>query len=653
VIVIGPSHIHPSLRRHASLSHYWNGGTVDSVRMQTLFLGEETSSRTNCVDGDTYLSPPSFSFSSMSKLPSRVNDLRHTRRESASVRASNDSAGASGLLLVASGRKSLLDSPHVSESERPHCMAASPIELPFNYQTNLIPEARIPLPDDTLLPITIPVRQAQCPTDLSEPQLMIATSSGGKSSSHRSLKSIGEYSRRIVGNISRRDRVVAWRKRLARSAGSASHDDLRVSDTSGDGADEAVHNNKGSRDRQEVWKTLVSLLDFKHRTSAGSIPNDVEPSIVSTTSISSSSSKCTAVSVPSSLLDVISSPVPSSGAVNESTSDTTPTPPETASASCPVSDSSVKPASETEGPVCTLARSVGDVLISNLVIEPLPQSPTADTCMPIGSASSETPIAVCAPTNTQGAVTNDKPSSDGSGALFAVSASAGSSSTSGSQGVIHSDMDLTFPSPSTATSVRSDSMFVALVEELQSQHQHGQAYPTCSAVAIGLVKRDPLAYKRAGITGKARFSKFIGFAVQAGVVTIGGDIGEQWVSLNPAWREILTASNDVASIATNAHADVQTSPPLVARSLSAGASTLNQNLPPGFRLLVQRLQRLQSKDVPQPYRSLVAIDLVMQDKLVYEKVGVENFDAYAALAVEAGIVKLGGEGPRAWISLSV
>jgi len=97
------------------------------------------------------------------------------------------------------------------------------------YQTNLIPEARI-VTDDYPPAIIIPVRRPSANRSLGA-QLMIATSSGA---SHHSIEfeSIGEYSRRIVGNISRRDRVVGLEEALGKECWDASDDDLRVSDTS-------------------------------------------------------------------------------------------------------------------------------------------------------------------------------------------------------------------------------------------------------------------------------------------------------------------------------------------------------------------------------------------------------------------------------------
>jgi hypothetical protein len=130
------------------------------------------------------------------------------------------------------------------------------------------------------------------------------------------------------------------------------------------------------------------------------------------------------------------------------------------------------------------------------------------------------------------------------------------------------------------------------------------------------MRRDPLTYQRAGVTGKAEFDTYVSLAVQAGVAIVGGE-KTKWISLNPA----------------------------------CGLGTPSDVPHDSFRLLVQRLQRLQSKDVAQPFRSLVAIDLVLQDKAVYQKAGVKDFDAYSTLAMKAGIVELGGEGPRAWISL--
>jgi hypothetical protein len=168
-------------------------------------------------------------------------------------------------------------------------------------------------------------------------------------------------------------------------------------------------------------------------------------------------------------------------------------------------------------------------------------------------------------------------------------------------------------------------------------------------VADGVIRRDPLIYQRAGVSSATKFDTYISLAVQAGIVTVGGK-KQKWISLNPAWLSPPAVPNDATSVVST-HASALITSPNAADSLLGTSSVLTRNVPPEFVLLVERLKRLESKDVSQPFRSLVAADLLFEDRAVYQKAGVNNFDAYATLAVKAGLVTLGGEGLRTWISL--
>jgi hypothetical protein len=199
--------------------------------------------------------------------------------------------------------------------------------------------------------------------------------------------------------------------------------------------------------------------------------------------------------------------------------------------------------------------------------------------------------------------------------------------------------------------------FDALVKELQ---QHG-ARANRSAIASGLLKRDPLAYKRARVKGKKqKFEKYVALAVKARIVTIGlakGDEGgpTDWITLNPEWR--LVAHDEPASVAVSTELAVTSGPDSISEaSTSAAHLSRATDVPPlvlspaGFSLLAERLRIMRSNDVPRPFRSLVAMDLIARDPTVYAQAGVQDFAEYATLAMHAGVVRLGGEGPRAWIS---
>lgn len=76
-----------------------------------------------------------------------------------------------------------------------------------------------------------------------------------------------------------------------------------------------------------------------------------------------------------------------------------------------------------------------------------------------------------------------------------------------------------------------------------------------------------------------------------------------------------------------------------------------KTVPPGFKLLVQRLEFHRSKGVSRPFRSGVAVELATQDNMLYRRAGAERFGQYVALAEKAGIIELGGREGGAWIAL--
>jgi len=45
------------------------------------------------------------------------------------------------------------------------------------------------------------------------------------------------------------------------------------------------------------------------------------------------------------------------------------------------------------------------------------------------------------------------------------------------------------------------------------------------------------------------------------------------------------------------------------------------------------------------------MDLLAQNPRVYAEAGLSGFDQYAKEAMQAGVVTLGGEGGRAWVTL--
>lgn len=201
--------------------------------------------------------------------------------------------------------------------------------------------------------------------------------------------------------------------------------------------------------------------------------------------------------------------------------------------------------------------------------------------------------------------------------------------------------------------------FQVLVDELQFRCQNGDTHPDRSSVAVSIYKRDPQVLERAGFTGKKAFGRYTGAAVEAGVVeliipnkiTIG-----QKVRALPEATPTPRVAHSVHPLPTPAHK----APVTGSTHSTVQASHLDMTLastssrsapPPQFRPLIERLTRLQSKDVRRPFRSLVAIDVVREYPSAFTDAGVKDFNEYVSLAVKTGIVELGGEGSRCWVSL--
>jgi len=63
------------------------------------------------------------------------------------------------------------------------------------------------------------------------------------------------------------------------------------------------------------------------------------------------------------------------------------------------------------------------------------------------------------------------------------------------------------------------SEFAILVKELEKHRANGVRCPLRSTVAVELMKRDALAYRKAGVH---TFKDYVALAVQAKIVTVGG-----------------------------------------------------------------------------------------------------------------------------------
>ncbi|KZP25907.1 hypothetical protein FIBSPDRAFT_928896 [Athelia psychrophila] len=155
-------------------------------------------------------------------------------------------------------------------------------------------------------------------------------------------------------------------------------------------------------------------------------------------------------------------------------------------------------------------------------------------------------------------------------------------------------------------------IFQALVDELRFQ---GGNLRQRSIVADGLLKRDPIAYKRAGVSG---FKGYIDMAVEAGIVTVGtmeypDRLPDPWISLSIAWRlpqESVTAIQSSAAVSRSPSSLEATSAAPQARSL--------------FQGLIDELRQLSTR----PLRSQVAAGLLKRDPSAYTRAGVVSFGHY-------------------------
>jgi hypothetical protein len=253
--------------------------------------------------------------------------------------------------------------------------------------------------------------------------------------------------------------------------------------------------------------------------------------------------------------------------------------------------------------------------------------------------------------------------------------------------------------------------FRILVEQLELQLEKGILCPLRSVIAEEIMKQDTFAYTRAGAV---TFGQYITLALKAGITTIGGVNGEDWISLHPAWQStsdaIETSPPEILSKEmnnTSAYLSQQISPgrkqdiaidesavsakaqhpdeslgtgtslssvpttntpldPTVSatnRTRVVGDSSLEANLDseaqlpksmsPEFTVLVEELEKQKARGIIRPSRSTVAVEIVKQDPLVYSRAGVSKFKEYVALAAEAKVVTIGGTQADAWISLSM
>jgi NYN domain len=260
---------------------------------------------------------------------------------------------------------------------------------------------------------------------------------------------------------------------------------------------------------------------------------------------------------------------------------------------------------------------------------------------------------------------------------------------------------LSSPSPHTRHSIPPE--FIPLVEFLERETQKGNTKPLCSNVALSMFKEAKMVYKRAGV---ANFSGYSALAEKAGIVQMGGTEGEAWIALSDVTRNIRICERNPADrhgfgapvssststvqypiavpiswqpdISTPTNRSAHAQPATVTSTLdsyqhatSPSVSTLPRissmptnsilpvssaipqakSVPERFIPLVRVLESERLAGNPLALRSKVA-EVVGQDHSAFRLAGVTKFRQYAELAEKAGIIRLGGQNGKEWISLN-
>ncbi|TFK26435.1 DUF537-domain-containing protein [Coprinopsis marcescibilis] len=91
-------------------------------------------------------------------------------------------------------------------------------------------------------------------------------------------------------------------------------------------------------------------------------------------------------------------------------------------------------------------------------------------------------------------------------------------------------------------------------------------------------------------------------------------------------------------------------------SMVSGHSTAEIVVPTRFRALIKILQGYLARDIVRPFRPGVAMEVYIEDKSIYDSLPPDEtrtykFNKYIEMAVNYGIVEVGGSGGDAWISL--
>ncbi|KAF7978123.1 hypothetical protein HWV62_1551 [Athelia sp. TMB] len=188
--------------------------------------------------------------------------------------------------------------------------------------------------------------------------------------------------------------------------------------------------------------------------------------------------------------------------------------------------------------------------------------------------------------------------------------------------------------------------FEFLLDLLIDHRNRGLRFPSWASVAE-CYNRHILA---SDIRDVETFEEYMARAMTAdiGITYGGGENGREWIYYQPSTPPSSTGS---ALSSNKVPAEAATGPMTANTFNSVEQHTDTIPSAERFSSLCSVLLRHCVSGSMHPLRTKIAVDLVNQDSQVYIRAGVTKFKEYAALAVEANIVTLGGQMGDAWISL--
>lgn len=195
--------------------------------------------------------------------------------------------------------------------------------------------------------------------------------------------------------------------------------------------------------------------------------------------------------------------------------------------------------------------------------------------------------------------------------------------------------------------------FVVLVDELQRLRREGLSQPPATLVGAG-PQMNKSIYKNAGVK---KLKQYISRAADAGIVSVGGPEGLEWVSLLPQWQQHMTVaalpavSQPVDPVDSNPCSSTNSMPRVSSAGPQVHTATPTLDIAPKFRPLVNHLQELKSQGCTQTTWSIVCEGLHKKGYIAWKDAGFSKFGPYAALAEQACLVQTELVKDVPWISL--